>query len=121
MFDLRAAATPACARRKSSALPPGTPISRGFIRPPDGYNHPNSTSPWQVAFRGADPQAPLPGSEEGWRGMTSAGTIRVLCVDDHPLVRDGVKFAVQAQNDMEWVGEASNGQQAVEQANLHRP
>jgi DNA-binding NarL/FixJ family response regulator len=53
--------------------------------------------------------------------MTSAGTIRVLCVDDHPLVRDGVKFAVQAQNDMEWVGEASNGQQAVEQANLHRP
>ncbi len=53
--------------------------------------------------------------------MTQASTIRVLCVDDHPLVRDGIKFAVQAQNDMEWVGEASNGQQAIEQANLHSP
>jgi DNA-binding NarL/FixJ family response regulator len=53
--------------------------------------------------------------------MTQKDTIRVLCVDDHPLVRDGIKFAIQAQSDMLWVGEASNGQQAIEQASLHHP
>ncbi len=53
--------------------------------------------------------------------MVQSGTIKVLCVDDHPLVRDGIKFAVQAQKDMTLVGEASDGRQAVEQYNLHHP
>ena len=47
--------------------------------------------------------------------------IRVLCVDDHPLVRDGIKFAIESQSDMKWVGEASNGQQAIEQFRLLHP
>ena len=45
--------------------------------------------------------------------MTNAGKIRVLCVDDHPLVRDGIAFALQSQSDMELVGEAYDGNQAV--------
>jgi DNA-binding NarL/FixJ family response regulator len=47
--------------------------------------------------------------------------IKVMCVDDHPLVRDGMKFAVQSQADMKWVGEASNGHQAIEQFHLLHP
>ena len=47
--------------------------------------------------------------------------IKVLCVDDHPLVRDGIKFAIESQADMQCVGEASNGQQAVEQFRLLHP
>jgi DNA-binding NarL/FixJ family response regulator len=43
--------------------------------------------------------------------------IRVLCVDDHPLMRDGIAFALQPHNDMELVGQATNGEEAVR---LHR-
>jgi DNA-binding NarL/FixJ family response regulator len=43
--------------------------------------------------------------------------IRVLCADDHPLIRDGIAFALQAQKDMELVGQATNGEEAVR---LHR-
>jgi DNA-binding NarL/FixJ family response regulator len=39
--------------------------------------------------------------------------IRVLCVDDHPLVRDGIAFALQLHSDIELVGEATNGEEAV--------
>jgi DNA-binding NarL/FixJ family response regulator len=41
-------------------------------------------------------------------------SIRVLCVDDHPLVRDGVSSAISDQGDMEVVGEAASGEEAVE-------
>ena len=47
--------------------------------------------------------------------------IRILCVDDHPLVRDGISFAIQQQNDMELVAEASNGLDAVSAFRRHRP
>jgi DNA-binding NarL/FixJ family response regulator len=43
--------------------------------------------------------------------------IRVLCVDDHPLMRDGIAFALRPHNDMELVGQATNGEEAVR---LHR-
>jgi DNA-binding NarL/FixJ family response regulator len=39
--------------------------------------------------------------------------IRVLCVDDHPLMRDGIAFALQSQKDMELVGQAVNGEEAL--------
>ena len=47
--------------------------------------------------------------------------IRVLCVDDHPLFRQGVTGLVNAQSDMEIVGEAANGRDALEQFRQHRP
>jgi DNA-binding NarL/FixJ family response regulator len=50
-----------------------------------------------------------------------AARIRVLCVDDHPLFRQGVTGLVDAQSDMEIVGEASNGRDALEQYRKHRP
>lgn len=53
--------------------------------------------------------------------LLGAAKIRVLCVDDHPLVRDGIAYALQMQKDMELVGEAANGQEAVEEFHRLRP
>jgi DNA-binding NarL/FixJ family response regulator len=47
--------------------------------------------------------------------------IRVLSVDDHPLLREGVAALVGNQTDMELVAEASNGRDAIEQFRKHRP
>jgi len=40
--------------------------------------------------------------------------IRVLCVDDHPLLREGIAALIGHQSDMELVAEASNGREALE-------
>jgi DNA-binding NarL/FixJ family response regulator len=43
-------------------------------------------------------------------------TIKVLLADDHAVVRDGLKMVLQSQPDMEVVGEAGDGQEAIQQA-----
>jgi DNA-binding NarL/FixJ family response regulator len=52
---------------------------------------------------------------------TSPTVIRVLTVDDHALIRDGVAALIANQKDMRLVGEASNGREAIEQFRSHRP
>jgi DNA-binding NarL/FixJ family response regulator len=47
--------------------------------------------------------------------------IRVLCVDDHRLMREGIARIVDVQPDMEVVAEASNGEDAVAQFLASRP
>jgi DNA-binding NarL/FixJ family response regulator len=47
--------------------------------------------------------------------------IRVLTVDDHPLLREGIAALVNAESDMKLVAEATNGQDAIEKFRLHRP
>lgn len=47
--------------------------------------------------------------------------IRVLAVDDHPIVRDGIAKLVGTQSDMELVAEASDGREAIEQFRKHHP
>ena len=47
--------------------------------------------------------------------------IRILTVDDHPLLRKGIAALVNAESDMKLVAEASNGKEAIEQFRLHRP
>jgi DNA-binding NarL/FixJ family response regulator len=51
----------------------------------------------------------------------SAQLIRVLAVDDHPLLREGIATLLAAQPDMKLVAEASNGREAIEQYRIHRP
>jgi two-component system, NarL family, response regulator len=51
----------------------------------------------------------------------SAQPIRVLAVDDHPLLREGIATLLAAQPDMKLVAEASNGREAIEQYRIHRP
>jgi len=50
-----------------------------------------------------------------------ASAIRILVVDDHPVVRQGVAGLVNAQPDMSVVGEASNGREAIQQFRAHHP
>jgi DNA-binding NarL/FixJ family response regulator len=47
--------------------------------------------------------------------------IRVLCVDDHRLMREGIVRIVSLQPDIKVVAEARTGQEAVEQFMAHRP
>lgn len=47
--------------------------------------------------------------------------IRILTVDDHPIVREGIAGLVATQVDLTLVGEASNGRDAIQQFRTHRP
>ena len=47
--------------------------------------------------------------------------IRILAVDDHPVVRQGIAGLVGIQADMVLVGEASNGREAIQQFRTHHP
>ena len=51
----------------------------------------------------------------------SPNSIRILAVDDHPLVRQGIIGLVSGQPDMKLVAEASNGREAIQQFRKHRP
>jgi two-component system, NarL family, response regulator NreC len=48
-------------------------------------------------------------------------TIRVVVAEDHETVREGLRHLLNAQGDMEVVGEAGNGRTAIEQACLLKP
>jgi len=53
--------------------------------------------------------------------MTEPSPIRVLTVDDHPLLREGVSALIKSQPDMLLVGEANTGRDGVAQFRQHRP
>ena len=52
---------------------------------------------------------------------TNLSPIRILLADDHPMLREGVAGLVADQPDMQLVGEASNGHEAIEQFRKHLP
>src|SRR5579864_2859240 len=51
----------------------------------------------------------------------SPDQIRVLSVDDHVLIREGIAALIANQKDMRLVAEASNGREAIEQFRSHHP
>jgi len=53
--------------------------------------------------------------------MTNAAQIRVLSVDDHPLLREGIAAIINSQSDMSLVGSASNGKEGIEAYRTLRP
>jgi two-component system, NarL family, response regulator LiaR len=48
-------------------------------------------------------------------------TIRILLVDDHAVVRSGLSKFLMVNKDLELVGEASDGTEAIQMAGLHKP
>ena len=53
--------------------------------------------------------------------LSSDRRIRILVVDDHPMLREGIAAAIARQSDMILVGEAMNGREAIETFRATRP
>jgi len=53
--------------------------------------------------------------------MMIARQIKILTVDDHPILREGIASIIQGEKDMVVVGEASNGREAIEVFRSKRP
>ena len=53
--------------------------------------------------------------------MSEKNKIKVMVVDDHPLVRHGIKTVFEAYDDIILVAEAENGRQAIEMCSKYRP
>src|SRR5258707_9528086 len=53
--------------------------------------------------------------------MNDQVRIRVLSVDDHPLLRDGIAAIIDSQPDMSLVSQASSGTEAIQQFREHQP
>jgi DNA-binding NarL/FixJ family response regulator len=53
--------------------------------------------------------------------LRNARAIRILTVDDHQLLREGIAAVLEGQPDMLLIGQASNGREAIESFRQHRP
>lgn len=61
------------------------------------------------------------GSDDGASGREGEGPFRVLLVDDHKLLRDGLRELLRADDTLEVIGEAENGLTGIESAMRLRP
>jgi DNA-binding NarL/FixJ family response regulator len=55
------------------------------------------------------------------KGRDAVPDIRLVIVDDHPVVRDGLRGMLESQPDFEVVGEGANGEEAVQLAGSLKP
>ena len=53
--------------------------------------------------------------------MTTRETIKIMLVDDHSLVRDGIKSLLEDETNLEVIAEASSGQEAIEKLSEINP
>lgn len=57
----------------------------------------------------------------GDKKMKRTGSIRILIVDDHPVLREGIAAVLAGESDMAIVAEAGNGREAIERFRADRP
>lgn len=53
--------------------------------------------------------------------MSESSQIRILSVDDHPVLREGIAAVLANEKDLSLVAEASNGREAIDQFRAHHP
>jgi DNA-binding NarL/FixJ family response regulator len=53
--------------------------------------------------------------------MSHSEPIRVFCVDDQPLIREGIAALINDEPDMRMIAQASNGRDAIQEFRQHRP
>jgi two-component system, NarL family, response regulator NreC len=63
----------------------------------------------------------MPDDSPAFEKTSNPTKIRVLLADDHTILRQGIRALLETQPDMEVVGEAANGREAVEMARRLRP
>jgi len=87
---------------------------------PDGASHPVQG---ETKDAPAEPAGREPGGnpKESRSAEAEAGRIRVLLVDDHRIVREGLAGILRGEPDIELVAEASDGQEAVERTERTEP
>src|SRR5580692_10886891 len=66
-------------------------------------------------------RAQRPTAKKRTKAMSEHARIRVFCVDDHPLLREGISAVINNQPDMQMVAEACNAHEAIEQFRKHKP
>jgi DNA-binding NarL/FixJ family response regulator len=55
------------------------------------------------------------------KAMVASDPIRILCVEDHPVFREGLRAMIASEPDMVFVGHAANAVEAIAQFRRHRP
>lgn len=91
--------------------------TRVRLRAPLGKVRPSDLAVPDILVRGRGAPAGLPPQDPGH----AAGRIRVLVVDDHKVLREGLRSALRIEPDLCVVGEAEDGAQAVELAAQLQP
>jgi DNA-binding NarL/FixJ family response regulator len=74
----------------------------------------------QCGPAGFEPRPLLESTPKGI-SLISAAPIRILCVEDHPVFREGLTTVIASQRDMQLVGSAGNGVEAVAEFRRYQP
>ena len=72
------------------------------------------------SYIGTNRKFPLESTPRGIP-LSSAAPIRILCVEDHPVFREGLATVIASQRDMQLVGSAGNGVEAVAEFRRYQP